>query len=947
VECANGAISALNLLHGEGSTIIAKAGISSSSSTTSYAHASILKAARRFTRRVAARQDRRSDGTPFPTFLPVPSYAGGSDAVPLVAASVSLPSSAGSCEFLNFLPNDLRVLYESPNPSLFVPSSVLSSSSPIRPAFLVESDAEWVALVRRMAAMCMLSFTTTPVVVNGAFGLPKEGDALRFLFDGRPVNAMMTPPPKASMGTPDLLSRLEIPPGERLFVAKEDICNFFHRLRVPLWMRPYFALPPVRAGDVGAEGFDPDTLVWPCCTTLPMGWSHAPGIAQAAHQFIVNNHTSMSVVDQVTATSDFRLDRPRHSLYIDDTGFYALERHLARLRQILVEYRAVMEGLGLPTKLSKRVEPSASGVEVVGVLIEGVSGTCGVDPSKLFALANTTRLLVATGRASGWQVERLVGSWSWAFLCRRAAYCVFSAVYRFLATAQGQVFDIWPSVAKELLLAANLAPLLFSSLRATWSTTVFASDASTLAQGVCSTTCPVDDVREMAASLPPRLVHEQPIDRTLHPLLRGCEWDVLVSDRFRHVEHINVLELRALRSAISLAAASPEDVGSRFLMWVDSLVVMFAFRKGRSSSTRLLAQMRPTAALLLAGDFYVICNWIPTDHNPADAPSRAGPWLDYFDSTLGYPGEGPARFSLLDAAVGVGSASQYRKGCGRFLAYLAEEQLAAEAFSSVRNLDDAFVAFFDDVYLAHGGTRRSWGVNALCGTIHASPCLKGKLPKASRALKAWNRLHPPVPHPPLTWELAVVIAFKMSGTCWAVGVACLLAFVCYLRIGELCRIRASDVAGAGDLRLSSTRRGMSIRLRVTKTGLNKWVDVRNPVVARCIEVLKKGKAPEDFIFGCAPRRFRKVFKESCAALGLSPDYVPHSLRHGGATDDFLRGFTIEQIMVFGRWASSASARHYIQSGRSLLLTMQSPSWLADAARFLVPRVAELFLSGRA
>ncbi len=33
-------------------------------------------------------------------------------------------------------------------------------------------------------------------------------------------------------------------------MAKVDLDNFYHRLRLPVWMRPFFALPAVRAGDV-------------------------------------------------------------------------------------------------------------------------------------------------------------------------------------------------------------------------------------------------------------------------------------------------------------------------------------------------------------------------------------------------------------------------------------------------------------------------------------------------------------------------------------------------------------------------------------------------------------------------------------------------------------------------------------------------------------------------
>jgi len=56
----------------------------------------------------------------------------------------------------------------------------------------------------------------------------------------------------------------------------------------------------------------------------------------------------------------------------------------------------------------------------------------------------------------------------------------------------------------------------------------------------------------------------------------------------------------------------------------------------------------------------------------------------------------------------------------------------------------------------------------------------------------------------------------------AIGV--LLAFDCFLRVGELVGLRKSDVADRGDVRVGSTHRRMLIRLRQTKTGVNQWVE---------------------------------------------------------------------------------------------------------------------------
>ena len=89
---------------------------------------------------------------------------------------------------------------------------------------------------------------------------------------------------------------------------------------------------------------------------------------------------------------------------------------------------------------------------------------------------------------------------------------------------------------------------------------------------------------------------------------------------------------------------------------------------------------------------------------------------------------------------------------------------------------------------------------------------------------------------------------------------------------------------------------------------------------------------DQFLFP-STSQFRRCFKQACSYLGLSPAYVPHSLRHGGATHDHLRGLTVEDILRLGRWASTKSARHYIQSGRALLLTMEIPH-VAEMAALL-------------
>jgi integrase len=299
--------------------------------------------------------------------------------------------------------------------------------------------------------------------------------------------------------------------------------------------------------------------------------------------------------------------------------------------------------------------------------------------------------------------------------------------------------------------------------------------------------------------------------------------------------------------------------------------------------------------------------------------------LPFVSSPLG-------RFSLLHQKIKPVSQGKYVGGLRFFLEYLQLEGVMELAFEVPEVLDEFLAEYFSELFLKFDGKYRSRAANALYGCLWALPRFKGKLPLADTALTAWSRLVPPVPHPPMSWGLALVVAANLARfVALEVGVAVLLAFVCYLRIGELCSIRVSDVAVPGDFRLSEDDASLAILLPKTKTGPNKWVTVWNLEVAELAKVCMRGKAPGALLFNMSPTEFREHFKASCKGFGLSPAYVPHSLRHGGATRDFIRGFTLEQIMELGRWASAKSARHYLQQGRALLLAIEVPVAVQDMA----------------
>ena len=201
--------------------------------------------------------------------------------------------------------------------------------------------------------------------------------------------------------------------------------------------------------------------------------------------------------------------------------------------------------------------------------------------------------------------------------------------------------------------------------------------------------------------------------------------------------------------------------------------------------------------------------------------------------------------------------------------------------------------------------------------------LKDRLRLSCSALRGWRKLTPSRSYPPLTWDAACAVAVQLVRMRQrAAAIAVLVSFDCYLRVSEMARLRRCDVVDASSARMgsSATYRGVSLILTQTKTGPNQSVRVSRPVVAEllaelCSSVPDTSKA---LVFGFSAAAFRRLFKAACAALGLSRDYVPHSLRHGGATADHCNGVPMDDIILRGRWASLRSARRYVQAGQAML-----------------------------
>jgi integrase len=217
---------------------------------------------------------------------------------------------------------------------------------------------------------------------------------------------------------------------------------------------------------------------------------------------------------------------------------------------------------------------------------------------------------------------------------------------------------------------------------------------------------------------------------------------------------------------------------------------------------------------------------------------------------------------------------------------------------------------------------------ALYGLDMLIPGIRHRLLLSKRSLRGFNRLVPSIPRPPMPFTVAAAIALwlvaKRKG---AMAIGILLSFDCYLRVSELLQLDVSDVAFGDDVRIGldgdEVFGRVHLHLRRTKTGPNKGVEVANGHVKVLLRVLCD-KVGSGRLFNYHISTYRRWFKKACISLGLSSDYTPHSLRHGGATYDYLNGMPIGDVMVRGRWAQSKSASHYISMGRQLMMLQRVP-----------------------
>ena len=98
-------------------------------------------------------------------------------------------------------------------------------------------------------------------------------------------------------------------------------------------------------------------------------------------------------------------------------------------------------------------------------------------------------------------------------------------------------------------------------------------------------------------------------------------FSIAISCRAEFGGHPGLLEALAVKLALEWGCRNADHIGKRIVMLINTRAVSGAISKGRSSARTLQRIVRRISALALATNSTLQLVYVPSQHNPADAPS--------------------------------------------------------------------------------------------------------------------------------------------------------------------------------------------------------------------------------------------------------------------------------------------------------------------------------------
>ena len=252
----------------------------------------------------------------------------------------------------------------------------------------------------------------------------------------------------------------------------------------------------------------------------------------------------------------------------------------------------------------------------------------------LYAVLHVARLQ----RASPAGLLGLLGTAQWFDLLNRGKLSFYDAIYRESKDYSDWCERIMPhDCLREILASAVLMTFCFVDMKLEHLDFAGATDASSeFGLGGCIAKAAKSTLSGLLAAserdgcyVTLDGIVSKPRSRSLGiPHLFGFklhDFGAIFSYRLTDNEHINLREAHAIIFYLKWLLRSVGRRAKRVILLVDSLVAVGAMQKGRSGSRALNALVRKAHCLCMSGELRLHIVFIPTEHNPADYPSRGEP----------------------------------------------------------------------------------------------------------------------------------------------------------------------------------------------------------------------------------------------------------------------------------------------------------------------------------
>ena len=539
---------------------------------------------------------------------------------------------------------------------------------------LLKHRQGYLQFLRHLFQRGILGYTHTCRGRVGAFTVSKKDKIVdgvaharqRLVLDCRQTNLQFREPPLTELGSLSALAQLSLDPTEDLFVATADIRDCFYAADLPPGLSSFFCL----RSDLTAEEaslvsngtwsrLEPGRRISPCITVLPMGFNWSFYLIQCLHEQATIRSLGVS-------RSSLVLDgQPPPSLssgsciampYCDNVHSISTNKEVCQqgCDKICEELRQLGFELHEET-------PALTEVTTLGGVIDGRAGEVRASSTRMWRLIIAFQYM-AHARVSTLLVQKLLGHAMTICVLNRSGMSIFRRLYDFIE-AGGAPRYLKADERDECLNFAGLIPMLFADLRRSWSSTLTASDASPEGFGTVEQTVEPGEAKKLgmwnerwrfrrlpAEDWAPRkralgrsilsdpstvigsdefmqetdmYVDNDAFPEVPHHVLHPSLWKTKGMGRWRDTkEHITLKEGRACVLALRRLSRAKRHRDKNHVFFLDNLALVFAIHKGRAHSYDMLRITQQLASLSLVSRIGIRARWIPSELNPADAPSR-------------------------------------------------------------------------------------------------------------------------------------------------------------------------------------------------------------------------------------------------------------------------------------------------------------------------------------